>query len=182
MHLQSLLSLLSPPRRLRQRLLPRRPLLERPRKLALLAIWALLPLLALLPPLASANLCPHEMDVKLPKTQEAPAGWEQLAQQAKLPLRSVRLFDGPPDSAPEIRPKVRQPHYWRWDFRIASKQGPVSASPAASDAGTGEAAAVRPLWIKCSYGDPAITLTRPMPADFSACSLKCAETCQLWCR
>ena len=141
---------------------------------------------AMLPRLASANLCPEEMDVKLSRTQEAPAGWEYLAQQAKPPLITVRLFDGPPEFAPEIRPKVHQPNYWRWEFRIASKQGPTSArsglGASAASNGMNETFAVRPLWIKCSYGDPAITLTRPLPADFSACTLKCAQGCQLWCR
>lgn len=159
------------------------------------AKYLLLTLAALLPGIASANLCPADMDVRLPKAQEAPAGWEHLLQKNRPPLTSVRLFDGPPDSAPEIRPKVRQANYLRWEFRIASKQGPVSATAAASapasSAATSvaaaatspsEVAALRPLWIKCSYGEPGITLLRPLPADFSVCTLKCVQGCQLWCR
>lgn len=139
---------------------------------------------------ALANMCPGTLDIELPKSQEAPAGWDQVRPNLKPPLTisGIRLYDGPPDSAPEIRPKVRQPNYVRWEFRIASKQGPVGANMPVvgsdNDVTTApvEPAPVRPLWIKCSYGDPAMTLTRPLPADFSACTLKCGQGCQLWCR
>lgn len=161
--------------------------------MATCALWLTL-LAGLWPAMAAANMCPADIDVKLPKAQEAPPGWEHLLQKTRPPLTAVRLFDGPPDSAPEIRPKVRQPNYLRWEFRIASKQGPVSATATTTATGIAtaaenvaassptEAPALRPLWIRCSYGEPGITLLRPLPADFSTCTLKCVQGCQLWCR
>ena len=166
---------------------------------------------ALWPVMASANLCPGEMDVKLPKPEQTPPGWDKLVHSTKPPLTKVQLFDGPPDAAPEIKPKTHQNRRIHWEFRIASKQGPVSAAsgfaankPAGSavtlpsdtsppsvatatsdadgNANPETAAPVRPLWIKCSYGAPPITLLRPLPADFSACTLKCEHGCQLWCQ
>jgi hypothetical protein len=145
-------------------------------------------MLALLPTLAHANLCPNQMEIKLPKASDTPPGWERLPQNVKPPLTRVQLFDGPPDAAPEIKPKPHDsahnsPHqhtHLRWEFRIASKQGPISA--AADNTNPGEGVPVRPLWIKCSYGNLPITLLRPLPIDFSACTLKCAQGCQLWCQ
>lgn len=149
--------------------------------------WMMISLLPMLPQLAHANLCPNEMDIKLSKPGDTPAGWERLPQNIKPPLKRVQVFDGPPDAAPEIKPKqqetttqgMQQPTHLRWEFRIASKQGPISAT--ADNTNPGDGVPVRPLWIKCSYGNLPITLLRPLPADFSVCTLKCAQGCQLWC-
>lgn len=100
--------------------------------------------------LAEPVTCPPSITVSETLTGATPEPWTAHYDEASRNLAGVNFYDGPPDEQRSLAPSTdsggRNP-VATWKFG----SNPV------------------PVWLSCRYHDSAVTLARPLPANYREC-------------